>query len=126
MTDEQKRAYTERIKCANKTQLVTILHEMTADYLNDARDDIAAGNFTEAGGQIDRAIGCVDQLIRGLDMSVEISGNLLQLYLFAKQEITRALTDHDPKHFDDANIVIDGLHNTYLELEKLDTSGPAA
>ncbi|MBR4529040.1 MAG: flagellar protein FliS [Lachnospiraceae bacterium] len=124
MTEEQKQAYTRRITQANKTQLVTILYEMTADYMKDARAAIAAGNKEETDLQIKHAQGCVDQLIHGLDMKVEISNNLLQLYLFAKQELIKAVTDHDPQHFDNASIVIDGLHETYLKLEQMDDSAP--
>ena len=124
MTEEQKQAYTRRITQANKTQLVTILYEMTKDYMDDSRAAIAAGELAEADQQNLHAQRCVDQLIHGLDMKVEISNNLLQLYLFAKQELVKAVADRDPKHFDNASVVIDGLHKTYVELEKMDTSAP--
>ncbi len=124
MTEEQKQAYTRRITQANKTQLVTILYEMTADYMKDAKKAIEGGDGAETDRQIQLAQGCVDQLIHGLDMKVEISQNLLQLYLFAKQELIKAVTDHDPVHFDNAGIVINGLHETYLKLEKMDDSKP--
>ena len=124
MTEEQKQAYTRRITQANKTQLVTILYEMTADYMKDARAAITAGNKEETDLQIRHAQGCVDQLISGLDMQYEISRNLLQLYLYAKQELVRAIADRDPVHYANARIVTEGLHKTYLELEKMDDSQP--
>ena len=124
MTEEQKQAYTRRITLANKTQLVTILYEMTADYMKDAKAAISAQDGAEADRQIQHAQACVDQLIHGLDMQVEISNNLLQLYLYAKQELIRAVTDHDPQHFENAGIVINGLHETYVQLEKMDDSRP--
>ncbi|MCR4764010.1 MAG: flagellar protein FliS [Lachnospiraceae bacterium] len=124
MTEEQKQAYTRRITQANKTQLVTILYEMTSDYMKDAAAAAAKGDGPETDRQIQLAQGCVDQLIHGLDMRIEISNNLLQLYLYAKQELIKAVTDHDPKHFDNAGIVINGLHETYLKLEQMDSSEP--
>ena len=124
MTEEQKQAYTRRITLANKTQLVTILYEMTADYMTDAKKAVAAGDGAEADRQIQFAQACVDQLIHGLDMKIEVSNNRLQLYLYAKQELIKAVTDHDPAHFDNANIVIGGLHETYQKLEQMDPSAP--
>ncbi len=124
MTEEQKQAYTRRITQSNKTQLVTILYEMTTDYMNDARAAITAQKKAETDEQILRAQRCVDQLISGLDMKYELSLHLLQLYLFTKRELVRAVLDHDPKHFDNADIVIGGMHKAYLELEKLDTDKP--
>ena len=124
MTEEKKQAYKLRITQANKTQLVTILYEMTNDYMSDAEKATVAGDLETADRENVHAQGCVDQLISGLDMQYEISRNLLQLYLYAKQELVRAIADRDPAHYANARIVTEGLHKTYLELEKMDDSQP--
>ena len=124
MTEEKKQAYKLRITQANKTQLVTILYEMTNDYMSDAEKATVAGDLETADRENVHAQGCVDQLISGLDMQYEISRNLLQLYLYAKQELVRAIADRDPVHYANARIVTEGLHKTYLELEKMDDSQP--
>ena len=83
MTDEKKQQYTLKISQASRTQLVVILYEMTLDYLKEAED--AAGSRDEAAFHtgIKRARACIHELSHSLNHEYPVSGNLLQLYLFA-------------------------------------------
>ena len=47
MTQERKQEFTLKITQANKTQMITILYEITIDYLEEAMDEISIGKKEE-------------------------------------------------------------------------------
>ncbi|MBQ8591562.1 MAG: flagellar protein FliS [Lachnospiraceae bacterium] len=123
MVKELKQEYTRRITQANKTQLIVILYEMFLTYTKDARE-VCAESRIEFRENIRKARGCLDELMASLDFEYEISMNLLQLYLYANRELIHADIRNNPKRLDEADKVIRGLHEAYVQLAALDTSAP--
>lgn len=124
MTRELKQQYTLRISQANKTQMVVILYEMLLIYVEEARmaheqNDRAA--FKEG---IRKARGCVKELMESLHFEHEPARNLLQLYLYVSQELTRADIHNRTEELDHIKQVIEKLCGAYEEVSRQDTSGP--
>ena len=119
MTKEQINNYTRRISEANETQMITILYEMTLDYLNDAKLSLYEEDFDRYDKELTRAQNCITELIRSLNMSYEIAGTFMQLYIFAKRHLISAAIRHDDAYIDDIISIFVKMRDCYKELEKL-------
>ena len=122
MTQEKKQEYTLRITQANKTQMITIIYEMTMDYLNDAIDALAIGKRADADRSIGYAQNCIDELLRSLDMRYELAKNLHKIYIFSKRELMVAGAKGSSHRIWKVIQNFRQLHSAYLELEKADES----
>lgn len=124
MTRELKQQYTLRISQANKTQMVVILYEILLIYIEEARMAHEQGNKTAFKEGVRKSRGCIKELINSLHFEYEPARNLLQLYLYVSQELTRADIHNRTEELDHIKAVIEKLHGAYEEISKQDTSGP--
>lgn len=124
MTKELKQEYTLRITQANKTQLVVILYEMTLVYLKEADEAYDKGENSAFKDSIRKARGCIKELMASLHFEYEPARNLLQLYVFANKELTRASVQNSKKELDHVKKMMEKLHEAYEKIAETDTSGP--
>lgn len=124
MTRELKQQYTLRISQANKTQMVVILYEMLLIYVEEAMQAHEQGDKTGFKEGIRKARGCVKELMESLHFEYEPARNLLQLYLYVSQELTRADIYSRTEELEHVKQVIEKLHGAYAEISVQDTSGP--
>lgn len=124
MTKELKQEYTLRISQANKTQLITILYEMTLLYIDEAEEALDAENRIEYKSAIRKIRGCINELTASLNFDYELAQNLLQLYLYVNRELVKASSHNDMESLEHVRKVIGQLHEAYKEIEGQDTSAP--
>ena len=124
MTNEKKQAFTLRITSANSTELVEILYEMLLEYVNDAKCAIEKKDLNETHDSIRKARGCLKELMESIDFTDELSGNFLSLYAYVNKELLLAEIRKDVNIFDNVKTVIEPLRDTYIEISKMDSSGP--
>lgn len=124
MTKELKQEYTLRITQANKTQMIVILYEMTLTYLKEAGEAYDKGESSAFKDSIRKAKGCIKELTTSLHLEYEPAGNLLQLYVFANKELTRASVQNSKKELDHVKKMMEKLHEAYEKIAETDTSGP--
>ena len=122
MTNEQKQTYTRRISAANRAQLVTVVYDMTLDYMAEGRGAVEARQRPEADSALTHARACLDDLIGALDMQYELSGRLRELYFFCKKECTLAQGRMSTEHIDNASRVITQLRDAWVQIEDSDES----
>lgn len=122
MTRELKQQYTLRISQANKSQMVVILYEMLLIYIEEARIAHEQGDKAGFKGGIRKARGCVKELMESLHFAYEPARNLLQLYLYVSQELTRADVHNRTEELDNIRQIIEKLHAAYEEISRQDTS----
>lgn len=123
MTDEKKQQYTLKISQASRTQLVVILYEMTLDYLKEAENAGNSGDKAAFHTGIRRARACIHELIHSLNHEYPISGNLLQLYLFADRTLIRADARGDAALLKEPADTIRKLKDAYQTISVQDDSG---
>ena len=90
MTSEMKQQFTLRISQANATDLVVILYEMLLQYVEEAGEAIRQQDkrtFTES---INRARGCLSELLQSVNPQYEIGRNLNQLYFFCIRRLANS------------------------------------
>ena len=122
MTLEKKQELTLKISQANKTQMITILYEMVTVYLRDAIEAMNTGAQEEADRSLALAQGCIDELLRSLNLEYELAGNLHQIYIFSKKELIAAGARGSADRIERVLKNFEKLHEAYLELEKQDNS----
>mgnify|MGYP002856502849 CR=1 FL=1 len=122
MTAERKQEYTRRISQANKSEVVVIIYEVAMDYFDEA---IAAENREDFTDSVNKAKKCVEQLRDALDMNYPaISLPLSRLYNFVTLECDKATMKDDRTNIPACRKVMEGLHSSFVEVAKQDTSGP--
>lgn len=124
MTKEQKQEYTLRITQANKTGLVVILYEMTITYLEEACQAYDEGDGSGFREGIKKARGCIKELMSSLHFEYNPARNLLQLYIFANQQLTKASVQNSKKELDHVKGMMEKLHKAYEEIAEADKSDP--
>lgn len=124
MTKELKQEYTLRITQANKTQLVTILYEMALQYVDEAKEALAAGDRSEMKNAVRRIQGCMCELMDSLHMEYEIAQNLLQLYLYINREVAKAALHNSEESLEHVRPVLEKLAAAYRQIETQDMTGP--
>jgi len=124
MTKDKKIELTRRITQANKTQMITILYEMVLAYNEDALNARDAGNYDEFDLAIRREGACMNELIHSLHLEYPIALKFLEIYIYIKKLLVKAIATREKVHLEHVQMLIEKMHTTYLELEKMDDSTP--
>lgn len=91
MTDEKKQEFTLRISQANPSQLVVILYELFFFYIEEAETKLAADDKTGFTKELQKAHGCLNELIGSLNPEQELSQTLLKFYFYVSARIGAAI-----------------------------------
>jgi flagellar protein FliS len=124
MNAEKKKSYTRRITTANKTQMITILYEITLEYIDEAIHSIDQNKNQAFGDSIRKAQNCIDELILSTNTEYELGVNFKRIYFFEKRQLLKAYAKKDVQYLIQAKGIFEKFHASYLELEKHDKSGP--
>lgn len=124
MKQEQVQDFTRRISQSNKSGLVVIVYDIIFTYIKDAEDSLAEGNYEVFRDSLAKAQRGVDELMRVLDFQYEISKDLYSLYVFAKEEMAKAIIRKGTKELDGAKEVLKNLYDGFSEAARQDHSGP--
>lgn len=124
MTQEKKQEYTLKITQANKTQMITILYEMVLEYIEDALGAMDAGNKELAERYLGYAQNCVDELIRSVNLKIDLGKRLHKIYVFSKKELMLSGIYMSTNRLRRVQQNFRSLHTAYKEIEKADKSAP--
>jgi flagellar protein FliS len=124
MKHEQKQAYTLRICQANRSQLVVILYELLENYLEEAKQHLAADDYEGFRSGVSSARLVLCDLMGALDRSYEISAQLLEIYRYFIRALARASARKDTSEFDRLCAMSKKLRHAFEEAAKTDESQP--
>lgn len=124
MTKECKQQFTLRITQANSTQLVVILYEMLLAYLEEGKQAHEAQDISAFREAVRKARGCLNELLRSLNLEYEPAPALLQLYLFCIRRLAFGEVRNDVQALGEIVRVIRPLHDAYEEVAKSNEDGP--
>ena len=124
MTKEMKQQFTLKITRANKSQLVVILYEMLLTYLDEAQSAHEKNDRAAFRDGIRKGRACLRELMASLHYEYEIAFRLLQLYLYADRELTRAEIHNSKEELSHVRTVMRKLHDAYETVSSQDTSAP--
>ena len=124
MNDAQKKEFTYRITHANKTQMITILYDMTIKYLEDSINSIELGDYNAMSKDLKNGIKCIDELIRSVNLEIPLGRDFMQIYLFCKRNLIHAEVSKDKLLVEEVMSLFMKLEKAYLKLEVMDISKP--
>ena len=124
MTKELKQEYTLRITQANKTQLITILYDMTLLYLEEAKEALNEDQKEDFKMAIRKIQSCIGELVDSLNTEYDLAKQLFQLYRYIYRELIKASTHYSQENLEHVASVIEKLREAYAQIERQDTSGP--
>lgn len=124
MDSQLKQQFTLRITQANKTELCVILYEMFMTYTKDAVDHKKKEDVKGFRLNIQRARGCLKELMGSLNFEYEPAPTLLKLYIYINKLLVTADLHNEIEPLDESNRIMEKLHDAYATVSKEDTSGP--
>lgn len=124
MKQEQIKDFTRRISQSNRGGLTVVTYEIILAYIADARACYNNDDYEGFRGALVRAQRGVDTLIQSLNFGYEVSNNLYALYVFAKEEMAKAVIRKGLKDVEEAEAVLVNLYTAFKEAAKQDHSNP--
>lgn len=124
MTDEKRQEFTRRLSQCNSGEMIVIIYDILFAYMEDARLAYEAKERDELKSSIRKAQKTLDELINSLDFSYDLSGNLFSLYVYCKNELSRALYENRLDGLKEADQILQRLYASFVEVAKQDTSEP--
>lgn len=124
MDNELKKQFALRITQASRTELVVITYEMFLTYIGDAKEDLSKEDQKGFRLNIQRARGCLKELMDSLNYDYEFAGTLLSLYVYISKQLVMADLHNDPLPLDETVKIISNLRDAYAQICDTDTSGP--
>ena len=113
MDREAIKTYSYRISQATRSELVVIVYDIIRDYLKDAVSTSDNAVFKE---KLHMAMRGIDQLITGLDMQYELSGNLYVLYNYMKRTLIGAQVSYDKNVVNSIYDMLGQLRQSFYEV----------
>jgi flagellar secretion chaperone FliS len=125
-SDGARNQYKEQsILTANPGDLVLMLYDGALRNIRMARMAFDDREIALANRHTQKAQDIIDELIKGLDFSYDISYDLIKLYDFIMQELIEANIGKDPEKLDHAEELILDLKSTWEEVLKQCRMQPA-
>ena len=124
MKDELKQQFALRISQANKTELCVILYEMFQTYVEDAIADLAKEDVKTFRVDIQRARGCLKELMGSLHFEYEPAPTLLKIYIYVSKLLVTADLHNDVEPLKEANVHMGSLHDAFAKLSAENSEGP--
>lgn len=122
MTNQEISSFSLRITQAGKVGLAAITAEIARVYIRDAL--AAQGQEDAYTASVKKAEHCVEALISGLDLNYKISGELLIVYQYMKNQLRILRSKRDDEVLSAIGRMLATLQGSFEEVAKQDTSGP--
>lgn len=122
MKKEKIQEFTTRISGANRTGLVVILFDMMEEYLNQAKEFAANGDWKRYKEEVMKGQACLNELASSLDMQYEISSQLMALYVEWNRLFIHSAASKNPELLEGIYIGITHMREAFEQLAKEDDS----
>lgn len=124
MTKEALTAYTNRITNANPTQLIVIMYDLAIDYMQSAVRSYEEKELLDFRSSLKAARRVINNLTSVLDMKYFISGELMRIYLFINNAITRANARYETDELVRCIHILEKLRKSFEEVSRQDGRKP--
>lgn len=124
MTKEEKQQFTLRITQANATEMVVILYDMALQYIKDGKEAFEREDTVAYKEAIRKVRGCINELIRSLNMEYEPAPKLLRLSLFCVRRLTYAEVRNAGETLEEVESILGKLRDAYAEIASANTAAP--
>lgn len=119
-----KQEFTRRLSQCNKGELIIITYDILFAYLKEAKEAFGQCDYEAYKKAIRKAQASIDTLNQSLNYQYELSRNLHQLYIYAKNALAKSLYQNRLDGLMEAEKILKSLYTSFCEAVKTDTSGP--
>lgn len=124
MKQEKVQEFTRRITQSNRGGLVVVIYDIIFAHMDEARESLDAGNYEGFKDALLKAQRGVDELAGALNFRYDISKELYPLYIFAKEEMAKAIVKKDADALEGVREILTDLRGAFAEAAKQDRSAP--
>ena len=124
MQKEQIQEFTTKITLSNRTGLTVVTYEILFAYLEDAKSVLKEENWEDYKQAIRKSQKCIDELIGTLDFTYQLSAELYQIYMYAKELIGKALYKRKEAELTECENLMRLLYDAFLKVAETDHSAP--
>jgi flagellar secretion chaperone FliS len=113
---------------ASPAQLVVMLYDGALRFMEEGKRGLAAKDYELQNYKLQKAQKIVMELMGSLNFELggEVSKNLLNLYTFVLDELVEGNMRDDSNRIDNAMRVMSELRESWVEIEKIARTNPAA
>ena len=104
--------------------MIVIIYDIFFAYVDDIRQAHCTGDHDGQKDAIRNTQSVLDELIGSLNFSYPISHNLYKLYMFCKNELSRAMYENRLDGVQEAEHIMHRLYTSFVEVAKQDKSAP--
>lgn len=122
MRKELLQEYTIRVTQSNRSQLVVLIYEIILEYIKDSRQALNDKKMPEFKKALRKVQQLIQELVAALDFQYDLSKQLLSLYSYANRLVTRAMFEKKADRLSEVEMMIEKLHQAFLEVAKQDFS----
>lgn len=119
-----KEDYVALVSTATPLRLVIINNELIIQNLHEAREYIDDGNFEKFEWHIKRSQEFLMLLMNSLDMTFNISADLMEIYRYVNKLLIQARIKKDGDLVCDGCDILGSLLDSWRMLEKLEAKNP--
>ncbi len=124
MTKSEINAYSNRIACATKTELVVIMYEIAKSYILSATECYESSDMEGFKRDLKKAKQFVNELNTSLNLEYRISYDLMSIYLFMNRTLLNAIIRESTENLSAVAGMLDKLHDAFAVVSSQDESGP--
>jgi len=107
------------VNTASPAELTMMLYNGSIKFMKQAKIAMEVGNIQEKNHLLGRAQAIVRELMVKLDMRVEVSENLMQVYDYINRRLIDANIKNDVTALEEAEAMMTDLRNTWKEAMQL-------
>jgi len=107
------------VNTASPAELTMMLYNGSIKFMKQAKVAMEAENIQEKHRLLGRAQAIVQELMVKLDMKIEVSENLMQVYDYINRRLVDANIKNDVTALEEAEAMMTDLRNTWKEAMQL-------
>lgn len=124
MTKEELSGYSYRVTQASRTELIVIMYDVALNYLSDAISNFETGNTEAFRIDLKKAQRVVNELMSALDMTYNISFELMNLYRYIIRVLVQSSIRKEILTLSVVIRILGRLKSAFEKVSEQDKSGP--
>lgn len=124
MEKEKISDFTRRLSQCNRGEMIVIIYDLYFAYGQDAKNAYQENNHVAFKKAIHQTEDVLSRLMQDLDFTYPIAKNLYALYMYSRNECTKALYTNTLNPLYEADRIMEKLYKAFVEAAKEDTSAP--
>ena len=124
MQKEQIQEFTTKITLSNRTGLTVVTYEILFAYLTDAKSALKKEAWEDYKKSVRQSQKCIEELIGTLDFTYQLSAELYQIYMYAKELLGKALYKRKEAELAECENLMKMLYDAFVKVAETDHSAP--